>query len=151
MCLNVTDTKVKTAERDIVCYKLLKARNDLISSNNNRNVFYSEYQNFIYDIGKTYKLKSPLTCLLSYNPFYLGEVHRGFHSFSRFEDVICYQKNVKVFYHGIFEKEGLEFVLARCVIPRGSKYFEGSYFNNLGSGCCYASSAIKVLEIIEEK
>lgn len=138
MCLSIMDTALKIAENDIECWKVLK-RNFVIGKPLSAK-FFSEFKKFEYKIGEVYRLESPLVCTIDYNGCYF--VDEGFHSFASKEDIERYIINLINPFHSI-ERE-LSMVLARCIIPRGSKYFEGIY----ASSKSYASDAIRIEEII---
>lgn len=112
MCLYPTTDKPKTADSDIVCYKVV-----LLSSGGNKMYpllyFYSE----VYELGKVYHekrfgVKKSISLGASVVTF-------GFHSYIRqsralYNILRCTNyKNNKV-------------IILKCVIPKGALYYEGS-------------------------
>ena len=97
MCLPTNQTKPLVAEKDITCYKVVyPASKD--------GVFCSEFRNFKYSLGTRYAEKRfPETPVHS-------AVHEGFHSYRTIEAARI--------------RESAPLVLIRCVIPKGSRYYE---------------------------
>lgn len=96
MCLYTEQSKPLTAEKDITCYKV-------VNPANMDGVFRSMFQEFKYSLGVKYEEKDfPGTASCT--------VHKGFHSYrtiavARFHAAVSY-------------------VLIKCVIPKGSRYYE---------------------------
>ena len=131
MCLDIMEENKRYVEYDdIVCYKILREKFT--------DYFESEYHNFHYVVGETYKLGKPLAYKPSLSSCFLGEVSEGFHSFAKLQDAKDYLTILPHF--DILPR----YVLARCVIPKGGMYYEGAYF--FGS-ICYASDMIRIEEI----
>ena len=129
MCLYVTHLEPKIADKDIICYKLVK-RTKI------KGIYKSSFQRFEYIIRKLYTNninirfvnKIVKTWCLTY-PYLMYNIDEGmFHSYK-----LPYQ-------HSIYAN-----TLVKCIIPKGAYYFEG-YFGNYPS---YASSQIKILEEIK--
>lgn len=97
MCLHIKG-KVKTANRDIVCYKLLCLQLDTKGGVK----LCSTVQGFKYSLNKLFTEKRFITSLRN-------EGYYGFHS---------YNKQPTVFYVG-------RRLLVKCVIPKGTKYYNG--------------------------
>ena len=133
MCLYVTHLEPEIADKDIICYKLVK-RTKI------KGVYKSSFQRFEYIIRKLYTNninirfvnKIVKTWCLTY-PYLMYSIDEGmFHSYkSRLCPVILSPLP--------------SCALLKCIIPKGAYYFEG-YFDNSPS---YASSQIKILEEIK--
>ena len=104
MCLKAKkDTVKKIAEEDIVVWKYLCRFNFK---------YYTPYQNMKVKVGKQYRTK--LGKMICYSTFDFAVVNEGFHSFKFEEDA-----------HTICKSENQ--VVCKCVIPKGSEYYEGTY------------------------
>ena len=128
MCLVTTQLEPKIADKDIVCYKLVK-RTKI------KGIYKSSFQGFEYIIRQLYtnnldiKFANKNIKRYIYTCFY--KIEEGmFHSYTS----RLYPKlNFSHYYATL-----------KCVIPKGAYYFEG-YFDESPS---YASSQIKILEEI---
>ena len=133
MCLYVTHLEPEIADKDIVCYKLVK-RTKI------KGIYKSSFQRFEYIIRRLYTNninirfvnKIVKTWCLTY-PYLMYSIDEGmFHSYkSRLCPVILSPLP--------------SCALLKCIIPKGAYYFEG-YFDDSPS---YASSQIKILEEIK--
>lgn len=123
MCLDVKRNAIKRiAFKDIVCYKFLELdRND--------NTFETPYQHVTVKLGETYK--SDL--IKNFIGRHWGEVNRGIHSYKNFEDA----KNKAIDF-------GSDFCVIKCVVPKWSRYYVGSYDSNDS----IASSKLRYEEVI---
>lgn len=146
MCLTLEpyqtpENALKTAEKDITCYKILKSY-VFTATEDKDEVFKSLYQDFKYVMGRTYRRKSELGLgfKTNYGAFstygcYLYEVHEAFHSY----------KNEETALWELYEyasRSYMRLVAVKCTIPKGSKYVEND--------CFYASDSIILNEIISE-
>ena len=132
MCLFINYLEPKIADKDIVCYKLVK-RTKI------KGIYKSSFQRFEYIIRRLYTNninirfvnKIVKTWCLTY-PYLMYSIDEGmFHSYkSRLCPVILSPLP--------------SCALLKCIIPKGAYYFEG-YFDDSPS---YASSQIKILEEI---
>lgn len=114
MCLNIKENKrIKFTFKEIECYKVVEVCN---------NRYYTPYMSAYVEIGKTYKSK------LKKNRNYVDD---GLHSFSDFEEAKAF-----------ISYWGSDFILVKCVIPKYSFYYVGS-FDGIGA---YASSKLKYVE-----
>lgn len=102
-----------TAEKDIVCYKILE-------KSNNTEVFYSYLRGFLYRFNQRYNTSISFTKRRS---FFL--INRGFHSWVEKP-----------------EKEFSNSVIVKCVIPKGTKFIKGEQHDD-NSGYVSASIIIK--------
>lgn len=127
MCLvleNKND-KPQIATEDIYCYKVLL-------KNFRDQGLATLYTKTPVSIGSTYESGFSFT--------EWGDIDCGLHSFGRliqannFIDVWLIPSTV-------------EYVLCKCVIPKGSRYYQGSFVSCLS----YASDKLTYLEIIEDE
>lgn len=143
MCLVITKfNKLKVAQEDIKCYKILFSFCP--------DMFWAPYQNFTYELEKIYSTNMSVTydCntiglsflrYIFYNFFSdildVKGVNQGFHSFVNLKDAIK-GRNKDIDYKRL--------VVCECIIPKGSKYYKGKYLHYDG----YASDSIKINKII---
>ena len=133
MCLVINHLEPKIADKDIVCYKLVK-RTKI------KGVYKSSFQGFEYIIRQLYtnnldirfvdKIIKNLDTTRSGLCLYIIE-EGMFHSYASY----LYPVILSPLPCG---------ALLKCIIPKGAYYFEG-YFDDSPS---YASSQIKILEEI---
>ena len=132
MCLYVTHLEPEIADKDIVCYKLVK-RTKI------KGIYKSSFQRFEYIIRRLYTNninirfvnKIVKTWCLTY-PYLMYNIDEGmFHS---------YKSNLTPILSPL-----PSCALLKCIIPKGAYYFEG-YFDDSPN---YASSQIKILEEIK--
>ena len=133
MCLDLNHLKPKIADKDIVCYKLVKRTKT-------KGIYKSSFQGFEYIIRQLYTNNLDIrfadkvikNLCLSYPHLDIYAVEEGmFHS---------YASNL----YPIILSPLPNCALLKCIIPKGAYYFEG-YFDDSPS---YASSQIKILEEI---
>ena len=133
MCLDINHLKPKIADKDIVCYKLVK-RTKI------KGIYKSNFQRFEYVIRQLYTNNLDIrfadkvikNLCLSYPHLDIYAVEEGmFHSYENhlYPVILSPLPNC---------------ALLKCIIPKGAYYFEG-YFDESPS---YASSQIKILEEI---
>ena len=128
MCLFINNLELKIADKDIVCYKLVK-RTKI------KGVYKSNFLKFEYIIRQLYtnyfdiRFANKIIKHSFYKCFYM--IEKGmFHSYaSNLYPILSPLPNC---------------ALLKCIIPKGAYYFEG-YFDDAPS---YASSQIKILEEI---
>jgi hypothetical protein len=141
MCLYLTKDKPKLikAEKDVVCYKIF------FESWISKTRLVSAYMNFWYTIGKLYKCPAPIQKerLRKNDAGYTHSIGAGcYHSFATLQDAEITVCNM----HG-----HLKAVIAECIIPKGTRYYDGYFggiwldFNNKRS---YASKSIFVTKNI---
>ena len=128
MCLFINNLEPKIADKDIVCYKLVK-RTKI------KGIYKSNFQRFEYIIRQLYtnnldiRFANKSIKRSFYKRFYIIE-EGMFHSYvSNLYPILSPLPNCAIL---------------KCIIPKGAYYFEG-YFDNCPS---YASSQIKILEEI---
>ena len=129
MCLDINHLKPKIADKDIVCYKLVK-RTKI------KGVYKSSFQKFEYVIRQLYTNNLDIK--------FANKIMK--HSFYK-----CFYKIEKDMFHSyvshlypVILSPLPNCALLKCIIPKGAYYFEG-YFDESPS---YASSQIKILEEI---
>ena len=133
MCLDINHLKPKIADKDIVCYKLVK-RTKI------KGIYKSSFQRFEYVIRQLYTnnldirfADKVIKNLCPSRPHLnIYAVEEGmFHSYENhlYPVILSPLSNC---------------ALLKCIIPKGAYYFEG-YFDDSPS---YASSQIKILEEI---
>lgn len=126
MCLILEYLEPKIADKDIVCYKLVKRTKS-------KDVYKSSFQDFEYIIKKLYtnNIGIEFSNNVIKHAKYCYVIEKDmFHSF------ISYS-------HAVINRVPIEFIV-RCIIPKGAYYYIG-YYNGFIS---YASSQIKILEEI---
>ena len=112
MCLKSLHQESVQADRDITCYKLVYPANM-------DNKFRSQFQEFPYELGRTYQE----TCFRKVN--LSRHVYEGFHSYRTVREAVLHACP------GI--------VLIKCVIPKGSLYYVSEYNDQ------YCSDTIRVV------
>ena len=128
MCLVTIQLEPKIADKDIVCYKLVK-RTKI------KGIYKSSFQGFEYIIRQLYTNNLNIR-------FANKSIKRSFYK--------CFY----IIEEGMFHSYASNLypilsplpwcALLKCIIPKGAYYYEG-YFDNAPS---YASSQIKILEEI---
>ncbi len=117
MCLRVDKTKPEVADSEIVCYKVLVENNG-----NCRSPFYE----FEYEIGKKYSDKREQVLEPCDDSPFWDCVYYGFHSYESYGDV---NRLMELLYsNGEFIaelKNGGRFVVVKCIIPNGARYYRG--------------------------
>lgn len=139
MCLSIKEKSCKqTAKKDIVCYKFLEQRFD-------KNMYwkhlYATITPFMFKeitIGNTYE--SDLKIETFFDGGVLIKTNRveiGLHSMTSKQDCINAASH--------WVNEGRNQLIVKCIIPKGSQYYVGTY-QCLKS---YASTAIQYVEVVE--
>lgn len=126
MCLILTQLKPKIADKDIICYKIVK-------KSKVKGVYKSGIQKFEYIIRQLYTNHINIKYINIYIKKYYNIFTIGvgmFHSYANYLPTKLALSS--------------DYITLKCMIPKGSYYFEG-YSNNL---LLYASSQIKILEEI---
>ena len=133
MCLDINHLKPKIADKDIVCYKLVK-RTKI------KGIYKSNFQRFEYVIRRLYTNNLDIrfadkvikNLCPSYPHLGIYAVEEGmFHSYENhlYPVILSPLPNC---------------ALLKCIIPKGAYYFKG----HSDTIPCYASSQIKILEEI---
>ena len=137
MCLDTTEKYPMKAECDIECYKVvcLRPRADFRSPEWGV-MMVSPYRNFEYEVGNTYTEKEfcmdlPLKVERFSSRVKYYEANKGFHAFKNFQNAV-----EEVSYWG--------FAVMKCVIPKGSWYYLGTFTD----APCYCSDKIKVVSVM---
>ena len=125
MCLYLQHSEPKIADKDIICYKLVK-RTKI------KGVYKSNFLKFEYIIRQLYTnyFDIKYVDMLIKRRYNLPAIENGmFHSYANYLSIITVLPDL---------------VVLKCIIPKGAYYFKG-YYGNYPS---YASSQIKILEEI---
>lgn len=129
MCLYTKDSVPKIAEQDIVCYKVLLHVGQY---------HFSPYYNKNYTDGK--ELTSNLFGAFSGGEYL--EVSVGLHTYKDIESI----KAEGISFYKMFPKVKKSYAI--CVIPKGTKYYEGPINPSLIANCItYASAQLNVIKI----
>ena len=129
MCLFTYFLKPKIADKDIICYKLVK-RTKI------KGIYKSSFQGFEYVIRQLYT--NNIKIKFSYKFIKDGSF------FGYFIEEGMFHSYVSHLYPVILSPLP-NHTLLKCIIPKGAYYFKG-YFDDCPS---YASSQIKILEEIK--
>ena len=126
MCLFINHLEPKIADKDIICYKLVK-RTKI------KGVYKSNFLKFEYIIRQLYTNYFDIK--------YADMLIKKRYSRSVIEESMFHSYASNVY----FILKPLQYcTLLKCIIPKGAYYFKG-YYGNYPS---YASSQIKILEEI---
>ena len=122
MCLIAISNTPYIAEQDIICYKIYILIDDK---------YVSPYQKC--DMPSINELVT--TELQRSGDFY---IEKGFHSFA-------YLENAKIIADQFINAWNYNTCIAKCIIPKGSKYYSGKFGNDYS----YCSESIQIEEIIK--
>lgn len=121
MCLRTLEKQPAIAEEDIVCYKTMyamcstQAVNMVLHPDYNPDHLLSPWQLHHYEWGKVEEVDDmPLKPDPSGHDCVWRIVEEGFHSYKRLQDAA----------RGCIRSTAM--VIAKCVIPKGSKYWKGN-------------------------
>jgi hypothetical protein len=139
MCLSIKEKSCKqTAKKDIVCYKFLEQRFDCDMY---QKCLFATITPFMFKeivIGNTYASELKREVIPSERGLIkLDRVEIGLHSMTSKQDCI------ETASHWV--NEGRNQLIVRCIIPKGSQYYVGTY-QSLKS---YASTEIQYVEVVE--
>ena len=132
MCLALRDLEPKIADKDIICYKIVKRTKT-------KGVYKLSFKKFEYVIRQLYT-----------NNLNIRFVDKIIKNLSPAYTSLCMYIIEEGMFHSYASKSSpilspLPYcALLKCIIPKGAYYFEG-YFDESPS---YASSQIKILEEI---
>lgn len=125
MCLYTKSLEAKVAKKDIVCYKLL--HENIIYPSKAR-YYYTPFQEKNIILGQEVKangeLKKGTRRLYQFSSYkeYNNLVHSGaIHTFATFKGV----EEFMLKYASEYDMQNS--VVVRCVIPKGTKYYEGIF------------------------
>lgn len=134
MCLNINtenpkSVKAETAKSDIICYKVLKAYRTEYTQDNHKIWFETPYTGMPMEFGKTYtdKLKIEKSWDREEETVSIGQ--GIFHSFTDLESAI-----------NEVEEWGEGNIIVECVIPKGTKMYNGFFDYSE----CYGSKKITI-------
>ena len=149
MCLYLKDINSQIARNDIVCYKVMfhNKQDNVICTpfrlvRPNADVL-SGYANFRAEFAETpvEKLLEPIrldSWFHTYNPEYPAQVGEGFIHTYMFASHAVEDMGTECFARK-------DYLLYRCVIPKGTEYLAGTY----GAYPCYASREIRFEGIVD--
>lgn len=124
---SVTTPSPLIAEEDIVCFKLAYPDSECDQ------IAVSAVREHEYVLGAL--ASSPLELVEEKHPYYTGytehSISKGIHSFVSLDSTYAYMHYARCIF-----KEGV--TIYRCVIPKGSKYYFGTFANRN----CYASDRL---------
>jgi hypothetical protein len=118
MCLTLNDTEIRIAEEDIICYKVfVKQSNTLISP----------YQKMCYKCGTMYVSETPMIVKHGKGLLWqdIAYVEEGFHSFSYKKEAEC----LKQVLSNLSTNAGFNYVVVKCLIPVGTRYAVGVFYD----------------------
>jgi len=135
MCLTIVSKsglKPKIAKKDIVCYK------SVIRYNPINNTVDSAYKGYTYKLNSKNKIIKKLFMELSivirgYTRY--SELRIGYHSFNNLKEA----KREANYWN--------EYVV-KCIIPKGSIYYNGKFMEGLNDPNCRVSNNIILTEVI---
>lgn len=128
MCLFINHLEPKIADKDIVCYKLVKRTRI-------KGVYKSSFRGFEYIIRKLY------TNNIKIGFSYFLMKHRNIFGYFIEEGMFhSYESHL----YPVILSPLPNCALLKCIIPKGAYYFEGTF----DFSPSYASSQIKILEEI---
>jgi hypothetical protein len=143
MCLTISKNNPEpmTAEQDIVCYKVLRKEF-------HNGALRAPLYKFDYCFGYVYTIPEEYfdQVYVFDDGYRLAEY--GFHSFVALSDAVRFKECLSEALRQIYD-----FVIVRCVIPNGARYYAGKQkFNrhedNSPDGYC--SEAIRIDEMVNE-
>ena len=135
----------KTAEEDILCYRLMLINNksELIDFKDNKyqqNINYQFSKDWVVEEYDSYYKKKNLTHI---GPKF-GErliLDGGYDSFDTLE-------MAKKFCYHMIPKNEDDIIIAECIIPKGSEYYKGFHDSNCFNG--YKSKNIIIKNVVEQ-
>lgn len=133
MCL-IVNSELKVAQEDMVCYKVFKYLCGSLKSPL-RGMAY--LKNHLYELGKPLQVDSH-HC-----------INEGFHSIIRADDAKKLSDVMGYFYEHYCENKPWCYVVAKCIIPKGTVYAEGLFIYG-EKYHSYCSEKIKVVDIVED-
>lgn len=140
MCLIIRkNAKAKTAKKDIVCYKVLVKWINPFLTREFIEIFETPFFKMPVHIGDEYGDVNLKTSICNVFPREEWGVDDGYHSLETFEDAADYVSRLMCC-------NRQNYVIVKCIIPKGTKYYQGkNYFRgHIFKG--YASDRIKYME-----
>lgn len=140
MCLYTTNTKIRTAQKDIICYKvLIKERKNWIFRIFRKPTYRAPFYNYYtYQLKKRYCLRKCLIHVFTTYPAHPYKVGVGFHSFVDIQDA----KRMLSKWYDIYGNRGRRQTIVQCVIPKGAEYVKGTIDLSENSPASYVSDEI---------
>lgn len=132
MCLASRRKTAKVATEDIICYKFAIIR---------KNQRLSPFQLTPYMIGEVMEDKGEVEIneSISDKKYYIGK--GMFHSFAHLSDAA----DRRYYFQALFNMMD-EYCIYKCIIPKGTKYYEGTFAYNIWG---YASRSLLIAEEIK--
>jgi hypothetical protein len=133
MCLVLKEKEEPMiAPADIECYKIIDLHED--------GTYHAHIQTkFVWELNKT--LNSEL--IMEEAGWKYPYITKGFHSYQTLNDALSILRQAPVKFQ--------EAALVKCIIPQGSRYYDGRINNRHWGKRGYASDALKVVEVLETK
>ena len=145
MCLYTHNMIANVAEKDIICYKIMKTA--VYSGLKTDGLFFSPYMNMGWEIGNEYDHDGANFEDLPLNYEHRTKLYKWengfFHTFKSLTGAIYHTHWVNE--HNTF---GVPCVVMKCVIPKGTEYYEGDGAFNCYREDGYASRNIKTVEVV---
>jgi len=126
MCLALQKPEIIVAKEDIVCYKVM------IEYPRNNGIWTSPYMGMAYREGHSYELGKKLNLLDSSKTIkeYRYRVEEGFHSFTSLSEALFFLNAFEARYPCLNRcSDASRYVVVKCIIPKGTTYAEGLFFD----------------------
>jgi len=131
MCLVAEKScMIRCAETEIECWKVLMMNED--------GELYSPFMRCHYTVGEEKTIEWYESLILCYVNERVMVTH-GLHTYTNYNDAALNASETSPF--------DTQFVLARCVIPVGAKYVEGTV-DSIWAERGYVSDRLKIIEIV---
>lgn len=126
MCLEVKKPEIIVAKEDMVCYKVM------MEHYGDKGAWVSPYQGMAYKEGRAYELEKQLQLLdskfgnIKDYPYIVEE---GFHSFANLSDALQFLNVYEARCPWCMDASRHAYVIVKCIIPKGTTYAEGLFFD----------------------
>ena len=136
MCLYTTNTKIRTAKKDIICYKIvIKERKKGIFRIFHKPTYRAPFYNYYtYHLKERYYLGKSLIHVFTTYPIHPYKVDEGYHSFADIQDA----KRMLSEWSGARCSK----TIVQCIIPKGAEYVKGTIDLSENSPASYVSDEI---------
>jgi hypothetical protein len=142
MCLYSNNAVQSIAEKDIECYKVLQIKTKKDGTKGYYGVIFENFEYNINGINTENELLNSVNDeyevqLYKGNTVFVGhEVSKGLHSYQTEEDAVTLMLSVV----------SMNLALAKCVIPKGARYYFGKQGTIEHQGYCSDSLIIKEIK-----